>query len=152
MIALRDVVAIQAIYLRGSDIGAIKLFRFLRHGGGVVVVQPKKILPGAHLPELRVFPCGHVQPGAVNFLLLGQQFFVEQCTLADGSAGLGDNLRDGVLAGGGRLGGGFAVDCVDYEDHLLSEHEKSTPRTRRRVLVCFLASFVKQLYEWERFR
>ena len=61
---------------------------------------------------------------------LGQQFFVQQRALADSAVGLGDNLRDGVLAGGGWLGEGFAVDCIDDGDHLLSGHEKSTPRTR----------------------
>lgn len=125
MIALRDVIPIQAIHLRGSNVGAIKLFRLLCHGGGVVVVQSEEIFPCAHLAELRIFPRGHVQPDTIDFLLLGKQFLVQQRALAHGAVGLGDNLRDGVLTAGGRLGEGFAVDCIDDGDHLLSGHEKS---------------------------
>lgn len=133
---------IQAVQLCGGDVGTVKLLGLFRHGGGVVVVQSEEIFPCAHLAELRIFPRGHVQPDTIDFLLLGKQLLVEQRALADSAVGLGDNLRDGVLTAGGRLGEGFAVDCIDDGDHLLSGHEKSTPRTRFGVLVCFLFNVI----------
>ena len=38
LIALRDIVSIQAIQLCGGDVGAVKLLGLFRHGGRVVVV------------------------------------------------------------------------------------------------------------------